>query len=128
MMKIGAVEVQNGLLCPKVNFDIGGGNGEVRSFSGTLDTGFTGWVALPEAVIDDLSLRFSHDDVLTLADNRTVQAPLYIGEVFLADRWQRVFVVQIGSTALIGTGVVSNGRVVIDMIPDDDIDYVAHDR
>ena len=122
-MKIGAVEVQNGLLCPKVSFDIAGPSGGVRSFSGTLDTGFTGWVALPESAIDDLSFRFSHDDVLTLADNRTVQAPLYIGEVFLADRWQRVFVVQIGSTPLIGTGLVSKARITLNMVPDGDIDY-----
>ena len=127
-MKIGAVEVQNGLLFPKVNFDIGGGDGGVRSFSGTLDTGFTGWVALPETEIDDLGLRFSHDDVLTLADNRTVQAPLYIGEVFLADSWQRVFVVQIGSTPLVGTGLVRNALITLDMVSNGDIDYVAHDR
>lgn len=122
-MKIGAVKVQNGLLFPKVNFDIGGGNGGVRSFSGTLDTGFTGWVALPETEIDDLGLRFSHDDVLTLADNRTVHAPLYLGEVFIAERWQRVFVVQIGSTPLVGTGLVGNARITLDMVPNGSIEY-----
>lgn len=123
-MKIGSVELQNGLLCPKVSFEIAGFNGQVESFPGTLDTGFTGWIALPESEIDNLGLRFSHDDVLTLADNETVQVPLYIGEVFLVDRWHRVFVVQIGSTPLIGTGIVGNGRVVVDMIPNGDIDYV----
>lgn len=123
-MIIGEVELQNGLLYPKVSFDIVGYDGRVESISGTLDTGFTGWIALPESAIDHLGLIFSHDDVLTLADDETVQAPLYIAEVFMADRWHRVFVVQIGSTPLIGTGIVSNARVTLDMIPDGDIDYV----
>lgn len=123
-MKIGEVELQNGLLFPKVSFDIVGSNGRVESIYGTLDTGFTGWVALPESEIDHLGLRFSHDDVLTLADNETVQAPLYVAEVFLADRWHRVFVVQIGSIPLIGTGIVGNARITLDMIPDGEIDYL----
>ncbi len=122
-MKIGVVELQNGLLCPKVGFDIVGSGGEVESFSGTLDTGFTGWVALPESEIDNLGLKFSHYDVLTLADNKTVQVPLYVGEVFLATRWHRVFVVQIGSTPLVGTGLVSKARITLDMVSDGDIDY-----
>ena len=122
-MKIGAVELQNGLLCPKVSFDVVGPNGRVESFSGTLDTGFTGWVALPGPEIDKLGLRFSHNDVLTLADNETVQAPLYIGEVFLAARWHRVLVVQIGSTPLVGTKITSNSKISIDMIPNGDITY-----
>ena len=123
MMKIGEVEVQNGLLYPNVGFDIVGSDGRVKSFSGTLDTGFTGWVALPGSEIDDLGLTFSHDDVLTLADNRTVHAPLYLGEVFLAERWQRVFVVQIGSTPLVGTGLVGNARITIDMVSNGNIAY-----
>lgn len=127
-MKIGEVEVQNGLLYPNVGFDIVGSDGRVKSFSGTLDTGFTGWVALPGSEIDELGLRFSHDDVLTLADNRTVHAPLYMGEVLLADRWERVFVVQIGATPLVGTGLVRNSLITLDMVSNGDIDYVAHER
>ena len=121
-MKIGSVELQNGLLHPKVGFDMVGA-GRVESYLGTLDTGFTGWISLPEAEIAKLEFSFSHTDVLTLADNETVQVPLYIGEGFLAHNWYRVFVVQIGSTPLIGTGITSNSRITIDMIPNGNITY-----
>ena len=124
-MKIGVVEPRNGLLQPKVSFDVVGPEGRVKSYSGILDTGFTGWIALPATDIDTLGLNFSHDDTLTLADDRTVRVSLYVGEVFLADRWHRVFVVQIGSIPLVGTGMVSNSRITIDMVPDGDIDYIA---
>ena len=124
-MKIGAVELQNGLLHPKVNFHVAGFGQEIESFSGTLDTGFTGWVALPEAEIEKLGLEFSHTDILTLADSGNVQAPLYVGEVLLVDSWLRVFVVGIGLVPLVGTGLVRNARLTVDLIPNGTIDYTA---
>ena len=122
-MKIGVVEPRNGLLQPKVSFDVAGPKGGVESYSGVLDTGFTGWIALPEAEIEKLALNFSHDDTLTLADDRTVRVSLYIAEVFLAYQWHKLFVVQIGSIPLVGTGITSNSRITIDMVPNGDITY-----
>jgi len=123
-MKIGVVESRNGLLQPKVSFDVVGPKGRVESYSGVLDTGFTGWIALPATDIEKLALNFSHDDTLTLADDRTVRVSLYTAEVFLAYRWYELFVVQIGSIPLVGTGVTSNSRISIDMIPKGDITYM----
>lgn len=122
-MKIGVVEPRNGLLQPKVNFDVVGSKGRVESYSGVLDTGFTGWIALPANDIEKLALNFSHDDTLTLADDRTVRVSLYTAEVFLAYRWHKLFVVQIGSTPLVGTGITNNSRITLDMIPNGDITY-----
>ena len=122
-MKIGVVEPRNGLLQPKVSFDVVGTKGRVESYSGVLDTGFTGWIALPATDIEKLALNFSHDDTLTLANDQTVRVSIYVAEVFLAYRWHRVFVVQIGSTPLVGTGITSNSRISVDMIPNGDITY-----
>lgn len=122
-MKIGVVEPRNGLLQPKVGFDVAGPKGRVESYWGVLDTGFTGGIALPATDIEKLGLDFSHDDTLTLADDQTVRVSIYVAEVFLAYRWHRLFVVQIGSIPLVGTGVASNSRIMIDMIPNGEITY-----
>ena len=126
-MKIGSVELEEGFLYPKVSFEVVDASGRVESFTGTLDTGFTGWIVLPATEIEKLDLSFSHNGVMTLADDNTVQVPIYVGEVFLAFNWHRVLVVQIGTIPLVGTGITSNSRITLDMIANGQITYAPID-
>ena len=122
-MKIGSVLMVNGFLNPQVGLEVFGPDGEAGSFAATLDTGFSGWVALPESAVNSLSLPYLWTDKITLADASEIDADLHVAQVFFADRVFRVYVVSVGTAPMVGTGLLQNASLTLNMVPDGDITY-----
>ena len=122
-MKIGSVRLVNGFLNPQVGLDVFGTDGEVESFPATLDTGFSGWVALPENIVNRLSLPYLWTDKITLADASEIDADIHVAEVFFADRVFRVYVVSVGAAPMVGTGLLRNAGLTLNMVPEGEITY-----
>ena len=124
-MKIRSVDLINGFLYPRVHLDVFGSGGESKSFVATLDTGFSGWVALPESEIDALRLPHFRTERITLADASEISADLHVADVFFSDHLFKVYVVSIGSVPLVGTSLLWNAGITLDMTPNGDIGYVS---
>ncbi len=124
-MKIGTVESVGGVLYPKVSFDAFDLEGESHAYIATLDTGFSGWIALPAGEIDRLRLPFFRTAKVTLADASEINAGIYIAEVFFTDRISKVLVLAIGSVPLVGTSLLANASINLDMFPNGEVTYSA---
>ncbi len=122
------MDLVNGFLYPRVDLEVFGASTEGQRFVATLDTGFSGWVALPEKVVDTLGLPYFRTERITLADASEISADLHVADVFFSDRLFKVYVVSIGSVPLVGTSLLWNAGIKLDMIPNGDIEYVALNR
>jgi predicted aspartyl protease len=56
------------------------------SISLTVDTGFSGGIALRENVLNKMKLEFIGFDTFTIATGEVVELPMYIGKVFIKNR------------------------------------------
>lgn len=77
-------------LVPSFKGSIGQGGDLVISESGdfalTVDTGFSGGIALPEEILDGMEGDFFGYDTFTLATGEVVELPMYLGRVILRNR------------------------------------------
>jgi len=57
----------------------------------TVDTGFSGGIALPVEILNDMNVDFFGYDTFTLATGKVVELPMFIGKValrnYLLDTW-----------------------------------------
>ena len=62
---------------PRLPINVMDINGEPVPIDCVVDTGFTGFLALPSEIVFDLGLRWIQDTDLMLADGRSVASSLY---------------------------------------------------
>ena len=63
---------------PRVTIPIANGIGDDRNVRFTIDTGFTGWLTLPEEVIHELNLERQGSRRYILADGSESETALYL--------------------------------------------------
>lgn len=59
---------------------------EDGDFSLMVDTGFSGGIAIPEEILDEIEVEFFGYNTFTLATGDIVELPMYLGKVFLRGR------------------------------------------
>ena len=52
----------------------------------TVDTGFSGGIALPEKVLNEIDVEFIGYDIFTLATGDIVELPMFIGRVIIENQ------------------------------------------
>jgi len=57
--------------------------GEEGDFLITVDTGFSGGIALPEKLLDETDMEFIGYDTFTLATEEIVELPMFLGKVII---------------------------------------------
>lgn len=82
----------------------------------TIDTGFSGEIAMPQSVIDRLNLRREDDDaVITLVGGTVRVVAIYTGLIEWHGRTRAVDV--IAAEPLLGMGLLSGSNISIDATP-----------
>ena len=84
----------------------------------TIDTGFSGEIALPQYVIDRLNLTREDDDAtITLADGTIRVLAIYTGWIEWHGQDRDVIVVTLGVEPLLGMSVISGSNLSVDATP-----------
>ena len=94
--------------------DVEDGNGASHSLEVVVDTGFTGYLVLPQAEISRLGLRFSGRRSVILASGEQSTVDAYAGIVSWHGRRRNVIVLESSSESLIGMSLLSGSRVTLD--------------
>lgn len=94
----------------------------VRNFSGleqpieaVIDTGFDGYLTLPERVITALNMPYLGTTRVIVADNRLLEMELFEATVLWDNQLKEVIVISAPGEALIGMSLLEGYRLSIDV-------------
>jgi clan AA aspartic protease len=103
-------------LRPVIPIEIRGPTGKSRGISAVIDTGFSGWLFLPYAIIQELELKFAGVRQGTLADNTPVDFDTFLAQAMWHDRLTDVVVLQSENGSMIGMSLLENCHLSMDVI------------
>ena len=101
------------VLHPDVTVAIAGGDGVFRSVECTVDTGFTGWLSLPQTIIRGFGLLYQGQRPVVLADGSERMVPIYLASISWHNRTLRRLVHRSDSSPLIGMGLLSGSLLTV---------------
>ena len=112
---------------PLIRLTIRGFRGRQQEIEAVIDTGYTGWLTLPPAVIGALNLRWRSFGRGTLADGSVSFFDIFQAKVVWDDRVRAVFVDQFDASPLVGMALLrscelkmqvrARGNVTIKRLP-----------
>ena len=88
--------------------------GGLRQCEFVIDTGFTGWLMLPESVIRDLGLASGGKITVTLATGEESQVDYYLTRALWHDELSRIEVIGSIDQSLLGMEMLRGNRIAID--------------
>ncbi len=109
--------VVNKNLDPIVRLRVIGSNGRDELVDFVVDTGFTGVLSVPTAVVKRLQLSWSHRAEAVLADGSVCQHDVFEGAIEWNGKVIRVPFDAADSDALVGMTMMENHRLALDVIP-----------
>lgn len=115
-MSIGRVRDLNGQLFLLHPIYIEGPNGVGKVHIASIDTGFTGQLALPASSRVDLGLEFIENISVIFGNNEPHRVDTYQARVYWNDLWQQITVLETGDRPLIGMNLVRGSNVSFDAI------------
>ena len=107
-------QAANGGLEPWLTLSIEYANEGVAECEVMLDTGFTGWLALPEGFIRQLGLVRVGRPRVTLATGEIRQVDYYVGRVFWDGAFRQVGIFQTVDQSLLGMQLLKDNRITIE--------------
>jgi clan AA aspartic protease len=115
----GRVEVIGGdagltYLAPRIAVKVAGVNRIFRTEEAIVDTGFTGWLTLPQKIIRDLGLTYYGERPAILADSEEKMFDLYGALVSWHGHQRAALVLGTDGTPLVGMALLRGGRLTID--------------
>jgi clan AA aspartic protease len=112
---------------PRIELHVEDGGGQLYHIEAAIDTGYSGYLTLPSAMIAILALNLLHQRPYELADGSVIYLDVYSGVVVWDGQARNVDVDAIGQFPLIGLKmlaghevrmrVVDAGPVWIDVVP-----------
>ena len=100
-----------------VPIHIGRAEAETRPIDAVIDTGYGGFLTLPEQVVDELALTLSDFVEVVVADGRVVLVAAHEAVVFCDDQPREVLVHVLPGAPLVGTAMLDEHHVSFDMRP-----------
>ena len=88
-------------------------NGAIIRIEFVIDTGFTGYLAIPPEAVALMNLPFRLDVPANLADNSEVLLPIHRGTIIWDGEERDVLVVATGQRPLLGTALLDEQELVI---------------
>ena len=86
-----------------------------------IDTGFSGYLALPKVIIEELSLQFSGEQLFTLGDGQEVELNMYKAAMMWDGQECKILVVASEAQALVGMSALKGNLIFIDAIDGGDV-------
>ena len=107
-------QAANGGLEPWLTLSIEYANEGVAECEVMLDTGFTGWLALPEGLVRQLGLARAGRPRVTLATGEIREVDYYVGRVFWDGAFRQVGIFQTVDQSLLGMQLLKDNRITIE--------------
>ena len=120
-MKVGSVW-DRGRLYPTARLRVERANVEPALVVGLIDTGFTGWLALPPNMVEQLGLKKIDSGTVEFGDLTRQTANLYEARVLWCDRWYTITVHELPGEPTIGMELLRGHRIQFDALRDADVD------
>lgn len=81
-----------------------------------IDTGFTGFLSLPSAIIATLNLPWSASDIVTLGDGSETLFDLYTAIVIWDGQYRDIYIAESETEPLLGMAMLYGYRLQVDAI------------
>ncbi|MEO2091579.1 MAG: clan AA aspartic protease [Gemmataceae bacterium] len=102
---------------PVVHLRVRGPGGATADIELVLDTGFTGALVLPAAVVAALGLPWQSGGTAVLADGSTHQTDYYEAELEWGPGWVSVLAMSVGPESLLGMRLLAGHRLTVEGSP-----------
>ena len=113
-VQVAAADEDIVLLEPRIAIGIAGGNHVFQTEEAIVDTGFTGWLTLPERIVKELGLTYYGQRRARLADEGEIASEVYGALVSWHGSPRPVLAYQIEGTPLIGMALLTGSRLFVD--------------
>jgi clan AA aspartic protease len=102
-------------------------NSKLKSINAVIDTGFTGFLSLPQSIIDELELPWSYSDFATLGDGSETLFDIHNANVIWDGQFREIEINSADTDPLLGmkmlrgyrrqVNTVQGGLVTIEALP-----------
>jgi clan AA aspartic protease len=91
-------------------------NGQAQAIDTVIDTGFSGFLSLPSAIITTLDLPWSASDIATLGDGSETLFDLYTATVIWDGQYREIYIAESETEPLLGMALLYGYRLQVDTI------------
>lgn len=91
-------------------------NGQMQAIDTVIDTGFSGFLSLPSAIITTLDLPWSASDIATLGDGSETLFDLYTATVIWDGQYREIYIAESETEPLLGMALLYGYRLQVDTI------------
>lgn len=95
---------------------VGNSNRQLQAIETVIDTGFTGFLSLPSAIIATLNLPWSASDIVTLGDGSETVFDLYTAIVIWDGQYRDIYIAESETEPLLGMAMLYGYRLQVDTI------------
>ena len=95
---------------------VGNSEGQRQLVDTVIDTGFSGFLSLPSAIITKLNLPWSASDIVTLGDGSETLFDLCIGTVIWDGQYHEIYIAESETEPLLGMALLYGYRLQVDAI------------
>ena len=120
-MSVGRVREINGQLIPLYPIYVQGPIGIADVYHAVLDTGFTGQLALPKTIREELGLEFLESMNVKFGNTRVERVDTYRAMVYWNDDWREITVLETGDRPLIGMNLLRDSKMFLAAVDHGDI-------
>jgi hypothetical protein len=95
---------------------VGNSNRQLQAIETVIDTGFTGFLSLPSAIIATLNLPWTASDIVTLGDGSETLFDLYTGVVIWDGQYHDIYIAESETDPLLGMAMLYGYRLQVDAV------------
>jgi clan AA aspartic protease len=90
--------------------------GQLKSVNAVIDTGFTGFLSLPQGMIDELDLPWRYSDVATLGDGSETLVDIHDASVIWDGQLREIEINSADTDPLMGMQMLRGYRLQVDAV------------